>query len=257
MENKIAFYPSELPVKKAVTLVAHGLNQKPEAMLPLISLLAKEGSDVYLVRLSGHRNADNSINTISALVWENEMLQAYAVASEASSALSRPLFFLGYSLGALLAQSTIVAITERTAFDKQVLLAPAIALRSGCYLLKLLFPAGMQKRVPSFSPAKHRVHNSLPLLVYDILFKEEQKVKASSFGKAAIATLLVIDPQDEMVSYKKLLGQINLNKLSNYRIVTLKSRGYHHLIVDEPSMGAENWIRITNEITAFLFGNDG
>ncbi len=263
MENHIDFYPSLLPGKTAVTLVAHGLNLKPEAMLPLSSWLTGHGSDVYLIKLSGHHKNSIAIKDVTAPVWQTEMLAGYKMAKEASSNGSVPLFFLGFSLGALLGQSMIALTMESAPFEKQVLLAPAIAVRRRSYLIKLLFFLGKQRVLPSYTPKGYRVNDSLPLLIYDVLFSEERKVLGSGFKGLNIPTLIIIDPKDEMVSYKRLLRQISRFGLTNYQMIALDHRSkdnrrkYHHLIIDEKSMGKRNWERVTREIGRFLFQYQG
>ncbi len=259
--NFIDFYPSLLPVKTAVSLVAHGLNQKPDAMLSLVSWMTKQGSDVYLVKLSGHHKGGRDIQNVTASVWQKEMLEGYQLAKRASLDAAVPIFFLGYSLGALLGQSMAVAM-DSALFDKQVLIAPAIAIRSRSYLIKLLFFFGKQRHLPSFTPREYRVNKSLPLLIYDYLFTEERKILKSGFNKLNIPTLIIIDPKDELVSYKKLLQLISRFGLSNYRVVVLddvkeRSGAYHHLIVDEKTMGPKNWKMATGAIGRFLFGDPG
>jgi esterase/lipase len=258
MENNIEYHPASSPTKTAVTLVAHGLNLKPEAMLSLVHWLTVHGSDVYLVQLSGHHSAGIDIKDVTASVWQQEMLEGYKLAQQASREAAVPLFFLGYSLGALLGQSMIALSMEHTPFDKQILIAPATAIHPRSYLLRLLFFLGKQRNLPSMSPKEYRVNESLPLHIYEILFNEEKRVLRSGFNKLNIPTLVIIDPKDELVSYKKLLKQVNVFGLTHYRLAVLdhslkdRSQPYHHLVVDEQTMGKRNWEMATREIKKFL-----
>ena len=197
-------------------MVAHGLNVKPLAMLPLINWLTSHGSDVYLIQLSGHHENGVNIKEVTASIWQNEMLTGYTIAKQASLDHSVPLFFLGYSLGALLGQSMIALSPESTPFDKQVLIAPATTIRRRSYLIKLLFFLGKQKMLPSFTPKEYRVNESLPLRIYQILFREERKVIKAKFNGLNIPTVIFIDPKDELISYKKLIRFKNRFGLTNY-----------------------------------------
>lgn len=245
--------------KTAVTLVVHGFNNRPAAMLPLIRWLNDHGSDAWLVCLYGHREGAMNLLNITSGVWQEEMLRAYEVAKEEADRHKVPLYFLGYSLGALLGQSMLVLPMQTAAFDKQVLLAPAIALRRRAFLLRFLFYFGKTVALPSFTPSTYRVHSSLPLIAYRVLFGEERKLQKAEGNKLNIPTMVLIDPKDELISHKKLLQLIRRLGLIKYRVVGLdkKLKGrkvrYHHLIIDEQTMGKEAWAMATAEMRAFLF----
>ena len=255
----ILYYPSLLLPKTAVTLVVHGLNVKPTAMEPLINWLAGQGSDVYLVPLSGHHEKGASIKDVTASLWEAEMLAGYQQARTAATDNKLPLYFLGYSLGALLGQSMIALKQQGVCFDKQVLLAPATAIRTRSYLLKCLFIFGKQRMLPSFTPQSYRANAALPLAIYQILFREVKKVVQAGLGKWNVPTLILIDPKDELISYRKLVRYVNRYNLTNCQILTLNKElkgrkdHYRHLILDEETMGAANWVLVTMAMKQFLF----
>jgi len=259
MQDCIKHYPSLLVQKTAVALVAHGLNLKPSAMLPLINWLVSRGADVYLVHLSGHDAGGTAMQDVKTSTWQQEMLTGYQLAKKASINLSLPLYFLGYSLGALLGQSIMALPATSASFDRQVLFAPATALRKRAYLLKVLFLFGKRLKLPSYAPGNYRVHHSLPLHVYRILFSEQKQVAASGFRNLDIPTLIFLDTRDELISYKRLFRQIKRFALRHYRVVLLTGKlkdrksQYHHLIIDEQSLGEENWGLVSKEMEAFLF----
>ncbi|HEX2534849.1 MAG TPA: alpha/beta fold hydrolase [Chitinophagaceae bacterium] len=258
MEPAITFYPASLPQRTAVTLVVHGLNLKPSAMLPLVHWLSCRGSEVYLVHLSGHGEGSREMKEVTPGLWAGEMQEGYDRARRAAAESGVPLYFLGYSLGALLGQSMIAGQQEGAAFDKQVLVAPAIGIRRHAYALRLLFPLGGKRTLPSFTPVGYRANPSLPLSVYRILFDEERKVLRSGFGPLRIPTLVVMDPRDELVSYRRW-QQIAYNHLSSCRLLSLdpnlegRNHRYHHLVIDERTMGKANWERFTGALDGFLF----
>jgi esterase/lipase len=260
MNECITCYPSLARDKIAVTLVAHGLNLKPEAMLPLINFLRNLGSEVYLVRLSGHEANGPGIGSIMSVTWQAEMLAGYEMAKQASRDSSLPLYFLGYSMGALLGQALMSLPLHRITFDRQVLLAPATGIRWRSYLLKVLFIFGSRRTIRSFAPEAYRANTALPLFVYRILFNEEKKVLASHFSNLNIPSLIVLDPKDELISHRKLQNQIKKYSLTRYRILLLhkkdahKKRGYCHQIFDPDTLGNQRWKVMTTEIKQFLFG---
>jgi esterase/lipase len=255
----VEYYPTPVPGKTAVTLVAHGLNLTPRAMLPLVAWLNEQGSDVYLVKLSGHHKDGVHIKEVTSSVWQQEMLDGYNMAKKTSLGASVPLYFIGYSLGALLGQSMVARSMKTAPFDKQILIAPAIAIRRRSYLLKLLFFLGKKMSLPSYTPKGFRVNESLPLSIYEILFSEERSLVQSRFCQLNMPTLIIIDPKDELISYKKLVRHISRYDLTNYRLLVLdhqlngRSKPYHHLVIDEQTMGIKNWKMVTSELQRFLF----
>lgn len=261
MESAIQYYPSYSGKIKAVTLVTHGLNVKPDAMLQLVHFLTGYGSDVYLVCLAGH-NSNCNIREATGERWHSEMMTGYQVAHYAALKHSVPLYFLGYSLGALLGQSMLGLSQNCPGFSKQVLLAPAIAIRRRAYLLKLLFPFGKNRMLHSYSPKEHRVNKAIPLHIYATLFTEEHKVIKAACTGLNKPTLVFIDPKDELISHKKLVQMVQQFQLSNYQIIALDSSmkdrksKFHHLILSEASMGVQNWQMVTSQMKSFLFGDD-
>lgn len=254
LENGLQYWPTRLSPTRAVTLVIPGLNVRSEAMLPLVALVNHQGSDVYLLCLPGH-GVNDDVNKVTAKVWQEGVVAAYRVAREAANRLFVPLYFLGFSLGALLGQSALLSGGAPARFDKQVLLAPATAIRRRCYLLKGFLFLGFPARLPSFTPKAYRVHAFLPLNFYQILFAEEQKLWCA--GPLNQPTLVFIDPADELVSLRKLEQQIQRFRLTRYKVVLLNRKGrrgtYHHLILDEAALGKEAWENVKKEISAFLF----
>jgi esterase/lipase len=262
LEKGIQYYPTAVK-KVAVTLVVHGLNVKPVAMEPLINWLNTMGSDVYLVKLSGHYQESVGIEEVTTSIWQEEMVGGYEAAQKSALLQGLPLYFLGYSLGALLGQNMLSLDREGVPFDKQVLLAPATAIRPRSYLVKLLFFLDKRKLLPSFTPEGYRANKALPLRVYEILFTEEERFKKRCSNHLNIPTLVILDPKDELISYSKLVQQIKQYQLTNYQVLLLtdgnqnKKGGYHHLILDEETMGPSNWERATKAMSHHLFNNEG
>ncbi len=244
----------------SVTLVVHGLNVKGTAMISYVSLLTNRQSEVYLVSLAGHYGDDVNLEEVSASLWQAEMQKGYDTARQKATELAVPLYFLGYSLGALLGQTML--LISGAHFDRQVLLAPAIALRWHCYLVKSLFFLGPRQRLPSYSPEIYRAHPSLPLRIYQILFGEIQKLVDSQFRSLKLPSLIIMDPKDELISYKKIKGYREKYGWTQCELLTLsaslkeRSTYFHHCLLDAASMGANNWELTTREIDRFLFGRN-
>lgn len=241
----------------AVTLVIHGLNVKPNAMRALVGWLNAEGSDVYLVKLAGHGR--ENVKSVTASLWQQEVEAGYDAAKAASLQLAVPLYFLGYSLGALFAQSCIGLQANGQPFQKQVLFSPAIGLRKRSYLIRYLFFLGDRCMLPSFTPKDYKANHWLPLVVYRILYDEERKVVTSEFAKLNFPTLIFMDQKDELISYKCFKTLLNNFTLTNWQLVPLdtglkgRKGKYHHLILDPQTMGSKNWKMVTQKMQSFLF----
>ena len=228
-------------------------------MLPLVTWLNDQGSDVYLLSLTGHEGDGAGIKTVTAMQWQQDVLKGYGTALQAAQSQNLSLFFLGYSLGGLLGQSVIQLGKGIGSFTKQVLIAPAITIRPRSYLLKGLFFLGPQYLIPSYTPAAYRVHAALPLQIYRILFSEEKKWNSYP-KKFPVPSLIFIDPKDELISYRKLKKEELKDEWGLCQVIELdsdlrhRSGNYHHLILDEATMGEKNWGMVVKAMKYFLFG---
>jgi esterase/lipase len=260
LNSSTEFYNTASP-KKAITLVVHGLNVRPAAMLDLVKWLNEQGSDAYLVKLSGHHA--NSVNAaeITATVWQSEMISAYNLAKKASFDNLVPLFFLGYSLGGLLGPGMMCLGGGIYKFDRQLLFAPAIGIRTRSHLVKLSFFLDERRKLPSYTPKEYRANKGLPIRFYKIMFRQEKMLRKNRFMHVNIPTLVFIDPADELISHRKLSKLSRRFQLTNFRFILLDSdltdreTKYHHLIINERTMGEKNWKVVTREMSKFLFEN--
>src|SRR5882762_72852 len=110
-------------------------------MNDLVSLLTSQGIEAYLLTLSGHGVGLAPITSITPGMWDSDMQRGYDAAHRAAQEASLPLYFVGYSFGALLGQR-LLSMNHHASFDKQVLLAPATAIRDRSRIIKFLFVFG-------------------------------------------------------------------------------------------------------------------
>lgn len=242
---------------RAVTLVTHGLNMRPAGMLSLVEWLCAQGSAVILVGLAGHVEEGPGFGELGRGDWERDMKEGYEMAK--GMAEGRLLYFLGYSLGALLGEAMSRLGGDGFRFDRKLWLAPATAIRPRSYFLKWMYAISDRVRLPSMAPRRFRVRAWLPVGVYRIMFELESSLGGLSAGSGGAPVLVLIDPRDELISLSKLRKAAMQRTDGNVRIVTLNSAmrgrygGYHHLIIDESTMGAANWGLACREMRAFLF----
>lgn len=256
IQSNTEFYPTTQK-KRGIVIVAHGLNVKPTAMLSLIGWFNTHGCDCFLPRFSGHYENPSDTAGITVKVWQKEMINGYEAAKEAAGQHNIPLFFLGYSLGGLLGVDLVLSAGNDVAISKQVLLAPAIAVRNTASLLKLFFWWN-SLYLPSFTPAKYRANKSLSINAYKTMFRIVSNITQAK-ARLIIPTLAVVDTMDELISTKKLVNFLDKFADGHYELLRLDSEmknrqgGYHHLIINKETMGEANWKLFTEKMKAFLF----
>jgi hypothetical protein len=143
-------------------------------------------------------------------------------------------------------------------FDKMILFAPAIAIHKiRVPLFKILnfFPRLV---IPSLSPSKYRANRGTPIAAYLSLLEALGNYKTKLNGALNIPTVIFIDKNDELVSYQKLVSQIQKHRLEQWTIHKIERHPkqltypYHHLIIDEKSAGKNEWSIIRNKMIAHL-----
>ena len=243
-----------------VVLLVHGLNQKPSSWLELIHHLNRNGLHVYRLALQGHRGlAFVDMQQVNAGIWESELLDGRR--EIAGRFPASPVYLIAYSLGGLV--SMIVQLkTGQRLFARQVLLAPALAIRPYTRLARLLcrlFPY-----LPSRSPRGYVANREgTTAEAYRALFQLEKEFRMfTDFSILNIPTLVMMRQDDELISYKGTLRFLENRELGEWRMVPLLdeaavpkcSCAYRHLIVDSRSAGEKIWRRITEEMHLFLHG---
>lgn len=236
-----------------VLLCAHGLNQKPEALKPLLSDLASSGFETYLHHLPGHHNFDyHKKLTAEKYIEDHEKSYQYL-----KDKFKKPIYFLGYSFGGLIG----VHQFKSSPFKKMILLAPALRMRPYTLLLQPLLPflnhvVSIQMGDDEFEK-KYRYHSQgVPADIYKSFFNiyHSQKLKEKNESSESEA-LIFIHPSDELVNYKALKkyvasqSQWQLKELDNQ---AARFKRYNHLCFDEDTLGASSYQNLIKEIKNFL-----
>ncbi|MEZ4862589.1 MAG: alpha/beta fold hydrolase [Caldilineaceae bacterium] len=246
---------------QGVALVIHGLNLKPARMQPLINELQRMGIATVLCSLRGHGknytptpnlSAEEarlrSFQQVSAALWRAEVLDAYAQAAHYADAQQCPIYLVAFSLGALLG-CELGANTPAVHFDSMALFAPALAIQPLAHLLRLL-TRWPRLTIPSLSDPLYRANRATPLAAYGALFHTLAKLRQQPLTRLNVPTLVFIDPQDELVSYRGLQRLIQRKALTAWRIQPLTARtapgknrqrslrALYRRIVNRPQLGA-------------------
>jgi esterase/lipase len=258
-ENCIEWIKSIHPDRiKGVALVIHGLNLRPDKMKPIIALLTHSCIDVLNLSLRGHgknyaqtAGVDDSkarletFKTVSYKSWIKETYLAYSLAGKRSREKQIPLFLVGFSLGGLMG-ATLLASYSDVYFNRMVLLAPAIYIHKIYFLAKLLSPFP-RLVIPSLLMGSYCSNRGTPVAAYNALFEGIEYFNKNMAQKLNVPTVIFIDKQDELVSYRRLKRIIRNRRLHQWKLNPVKryTKGtkekMRHLIIDESSIGKEAW----------------
>jgi len=236
--------------------ILHGLNTHPKKMSALRDYLSKHSSSASIGVLSGHHPEAAAHEKITAANWKSEFSSQWKDAVSQCNHSSDRRIFAGYSLGALVALSLLDGASDIPAPTHMVLIAPALKLRKKVNLVKALswLPFGA---LPSLNHEEYRARSWTTLSAYDALFDLNKNWQQNSwkFSKK-IPTVMFLARQDELVDSQTIAHDVeNFSHWKTVWISNEKSRlkpAYHHLMLDEASVGKDSWTRIQQEIDLLL-----
>jgi alpha-beta hydrolase superfamily lysophospholipase len=267
------YYKSPFKRRRGVALVVHGLNLKPEKMEPIIRQLNRAGIDALNVSLHGHgenylhqegRNAKearlDAFRRVTYPLWSSEVHQAYLQVRERGRGKKARVFLVGYSLGGLLGCDLLVS-KPGVRFDRMALLAPALNVAIESYLLRALMPFP-NLVIDSVSPARYRSNDGTPVAGYNALFEALDHFQRSANPALDVPTLVLMDREDEFISYEAMRQMIIAQRLGRWEMMTVRKAPdaadlyAHHLLIDEAATGKEAWAQITGSLVAHLLLED-
>jgi alpha-beta hydrolase superfamily lysophospholipase len=264
-DESARWYPRRSDKKlEGVALVVHGLNCRPDKMEAIISILNANGIDCLNLSLRGHGTnfspIDNmtpdaarmvAFKSVSYPLWKTEAYKAYQIVKKKSDLYSRPLFFIGFSMGGLLGVD-LLASNSNVRFNEMVLFSPAIAMLQRNYLIKVLAPfPGLV--IPSAGEKSYLANDGTPMAGYNALFDMLAHFEHHlNPQKINVPTVVFIDEEDELISYGKIKKLIVDRHLDQWRIHPVKKDkaatevDMHHLIIDAASVGNTMWQKIVD-----------
>lgn len=240
---------------KAVAITVHGLNMTPEKMRDVGFFLSHHGVKVLNVSLAGHRGTAEDFYKTNRNLWLSECFTAYKQARDEANKLKVPLYFTGYSLGALV-YPDLVSDPQypHVRFDRMVLIAPPLATHQYTKLILPLGILGDELVVPSTNIKEYRSNNATPIVAFEALFSSQNALKDHHYKHLNMPTLVLINPGDELVSTRQIRKIIHQYNLTHWYIESVDNSEsllfphYAHLIIDEDSMGKPEWARVTKLI---------
>lgn len=234
-------------------LCLHGLNQQPNALKPLSKKMEQFGYSPYLLHLPGHRFRNGDFNLDS-----QTFLQAYKGAYDyLCHHYNKAPVFLGYSFGGLIG----VHYSDLCAYEKMILLAPALEMRTYAFMIKMGLP--FLNRIYSMpigtreQEKRYRYHQKgVPSSIYRSFFSiySENQKKDKDYLKATKA-IVFCHPYDELVSYKKLKRWVASN--TSWKFETVDNRmasfsKYNHLCFDLETLGESSYQDLLSKIQNFM-----
>ncbi len=227
----------------------HGLNNNAESFKPLRDSFEKLGHETELVILPGHGSVrDEARDFESALkLFEKSMLDLKKT----------PYVAVAFSQGALFLQLWLQGHQEFRPM-RQVLLAPALYIRNQFFVTKTLKCLPENFLIKSFSPKLVQNFSSLYVWEYQILIRGIL-IYQKDPRPFMMPTLVVVDPQDELVDAKTLkreVEKLDPNQTVEFirRTKTRKTLGFHHIIFHPYYFKEEDWNHLTRKLSSFLVG---
>jgi esterase/lipase len=233
-------------------LVAHGMNLKPSRMRPLADAVCNTETRLScrILTLAGHEEGSPSrMRQVTASAWKATMLDEIRRIREQAG--QRPVYFLGFSLGALMGAWAMQQFEENP-FHSVVLLAPPIETH-GYARLATLIPGPSHWTLPSRNHPEYRANDGTSLGAYRALFEIQDELRNRARPRDD-SVLVLVNPEDELVSASKLRRRADEARWGRWQIediLTLRpslSPVYQHLFIDEPSMGREAWAHLVSRV---------
>lgn len=236
---------------RGVVVVTHGMNMQPSCMDALATEMARQGFEVYRPAFSGHCAGHGDYLRVTAADWEADARRVHRAAALKAEALKKPLYLLAYSFTSLIFQT----MSKELPFSKRAYLAPPFAT-------KFWYPAlrWIAGRFPDFSYGTFNPHcaanprsSGRSLLALEEFMK---KWRDGQGGDDPAPLLAFAEPADELVSFEGVKAEAAAH--GNWRVEAISNKGhtlpktYHHLIVDEASLGANEWDRLRAEVGNFF-----
>lgn len=251
--------PKGQPVK-AVVLLLHGLNLKPQKMDDWSKALAVHGAEVMRFALYGHTGDHEHMRAVTAEVWRQQFKEAVRAAQSRAKELKVPVYFIGFSLGALVGLEWLANDGEKEAgITKMVLIAPALTVPwYSRAAIKMLSIFGRGLMLPSRSPEAYRANKGTSIAAYQALFELKHSLELKKYKNANISTLVLIDREDELVDSRGIRKIINDFRLGAWTLEIVDNRfaydnyGFRHLMVDEEAIGKGLWADLSHMVLKHL-----
>lgn len=241
------WHPMDQSLKReSVAILVPGLNLKLSKLNSIASLYSAHASEAFIVELKFPAEKDSDVDEN----WREQVHHALCMVQRRAQSLGvTKIHALGYSLGALSlldTQNSRYRVTPTTL----TLISPALYERFFPSLIKLIdwIPFGS---LPSFNLKDYRLRAFTSLETYrelrrrrDHFFSNLEQVPSWP------ATIVFMSPDDELLDFEKTKEFSEKRNWSFFKLTPkpTNERTIHHLIVDPPSMGREQFEFFAQEL---------
>jgi alpha-beta hydrolase superfamily lysophospholipase len=246
---------------RAVALVLHGLNMKPERMEGVCDALARKGVECWLATLTGHGGDLEALRSVRRETFLEDAGRACETADRRARELGVPLLLAACSLGAVVGND-LLHERDGVRLAGMVLFAPAFTPRRFARVARWLSPFP-RLVIPSASPEAFRANRGTSVAAYRALFDSIAALEARGYARSNVPAVVFVDPKDELVSLRELRRLVARRGLDRWKIVEVSNAGsmlersVHHLITGPEELGSEEWSRVEAQIGKFLDGLPG
>lgn len=236
---------------KGVVVLTHGMNLRPSCMDELAKSFSSAGYEVFRPAFTGHCGENEKYLNVTAEEWEADARRIYGVAAARAENLKKPIHLVAYSFTALIYQT----MEKELPFDRRVYLAPPLAT-------KFWYPA-VSWLARTFPWITYESKNTMcgfnvksgarPLLALEVFLQRWRDGAGKNYSGPV---LVFAEPDDELVSYGGLVTFVA--DKNNWSMERVSNAGhtmpetYHHLIVDSPTLGKEEFSRMLGLAKDFL-----
>lgn len=238
---------------RGAVLVVHGLNTKPDVMDGFVQVMVASGYHCQRVSLYGEVPTRRARSDAILAGWTQALSSAYdGVRIRWPGA---PVHALSYSIGALLTLH-LLNVSPYVTFQSMFLLAPPVALTRTANLVRSLTPlARLGAVLPSAAPRHVRARWGTPIAEYAAMLSLVERLHTIEERQklSQIATSVVLDRRDELVSCAGVRAWIRRNGLHAWRLRELRDRDSRrhipkHLIVTRSAIGPRAWDHLTDDV---------
>lgn len=235
---------------RGTVVVAHGLNNKPEAMDQLIEHLRESG--FHCARTTFSHATGRVPATVICRNWLADLEKAHRQARSAWPGL--PVYSLSYSLGCLVTLH-FLRCSQQPSFRKIVLLAPPLVLTRPASLIRYVGALSrLGLSLPSFAPARVRARSQVPLSEYAAMLMLSDGIRQGDINAYRVPARVVLSATDKLVDYRRVREWVVDKGLDNWTVnaVTadaLSSNRCAHLMFLREAVGLSAWSALTQSIT--------
>ncbi len=248
---------------KAIGIAFHGLNAKPSMMNPLIDFLNGQGVSVLRGSLKGHRGSLEEMEVVKREDWLRDVFRTYCLAKEQADKKGLPLIYVGHSLGALIIFDLLSTHQKKLKLDKAILFAPSFKIHWHLNFFSFIFNLKDSWSLPSRNLPRYRSQAVCTFAAYKALMDSIDSFKPEKIGVMNIPTLVLMDPDDELVDFDGISDMIKTYKLGSWRLIPVDTSGtthkkiYRHLAFNKDCFGDTEWNRIEKIMEDFLWAANG